>query len=37
VATVEPFGLDLCSGVRTDDRLDAGKLRAFFEALRADE
>ena len=37
VATVEPFGLDLCSGVRTDDRLDAVKLRAFFEALRTAE
>jgi phosphoribosylanthranilate isomerase len=29
---VEPHGLDLCSGVRTDGRLDAGKLRAFFDA-----
>jgi phosphoribosylanthranilate isomerase len=33
VATVQPFGLDLCSGVRTDDRLDAAKLEAFFAAL----
>ena len=33
VSTVEPFGVDLCSGVRTHDRLDPGKLRAFFEAL----
>jgi len=31
---VDPFGLDLCSGVRTDDQLDATKLRAFFAALR---
>jgi len=33
IATVEPFGLDLCSGVRTNDQLDAGKLRAFFAAI----
>jgi phosphoribosylanthranilate isomerase len=33
VAAVEPFGLDLCSGVRTDDQLDSGKLHAFFSAL----
>jgi phosphoribosylanthranilate isomerase len=34
VATVEPFGLDLCSGVRTDERLDPGKLDAYFSALQ---
>ena len=33
VAAVEPFGVDLCSGVRTQGRLDAVKLRAFFTAL----
>ena len=33
VAAVEPFGVDLCSGVRTDGRLDPVKLRAFFAAL----
>jgi len=33
IAAVEPFGLDLCSGVRTDDKLDAGKIRAFFAAV----
>lgn len=33
VAAVEPFGVDLCSGVRTDGRLDAVKLRAFVAAL----
>lgn len=30
---VEPFGLDLCSGVRTDGRLDPYKLEAFFKAV----
>lgn len=34
VAATRPFGLDLCSGVRTDDRLDADKLAAFMEAVR---
>lgn len=34
IAEVGPFGLDLCSRVRTDDRLDPEKLRAFFAALR---
>ena len=31
--TVRPFGLDLCSGVRTDGALDERKLGAFFAAL----
>lgn len=31
--TVRPFGLDLCSGVRVGGRLDAGRLRAYFEAV----
>jgi phosphoribosylanthranilate isomerase len=30
---VGSFGLDICSGVRTDGKLDEKKLRAFFEAL----
>jgi phosphoribosylanthranilate isomerase len=30
---VQPFGIDLCSGVRTNGRLDEMKLKAFFEAL----
>jgi phosphoribosylanthranilate isomerase len=30
---VGPFGLDLCSGVRTDGKLDAAKLRRFFAAV----
>jgi len=29
---VQPFGLDLCSGVRTDGKLDEKKLEAFFRA-----
>jgi phosphoribosylanthranilate isomerase len=32
---VRPWGLDLCSGVRTDGRLDAARLARFFEAVRA--
>ena len=32
IAAVQPFGLDLCSSVRTDDRLDENKLRDFFAA-----
>ncbi len=34
VKEVEPFGLDLCSGVRTDDKLDEKKLSDFFIALK---
>lgn len=32
VARVRPFGLDVCSGVRTEGRLDAAKLAAFVAA-----
>jgi phosphoribosylanthranilate isomerase len=35
IAAVQPFGLDLCSGVRTNDILDEQKLRSFFEAVNA--
>lgn len=35
IAAVQPFGVDLCSGVRTSGRLDAGKLRRFFAAVAA--
>jgi phosphoribosylanthranilate isomerase len=31
---VAPFGLDLCSGVRTSGKLDAEKLKRFFGAVR---
>jgi len=34
IETVAPFGLDLCSGVRTDGKLDEGKLGRFFGAVR---
>jgi phosphoribosylanthranilate isomerase len=33
VETVAPFGLDVCSGVRTNGKLDPEKLDAFFAAL----
>jgi len=32
IAAVGPYGLDLCSGVRTNGRLDAAKLAAFMKA-----
>lgn len=35
IDTVQPFGLDICSGVRTDGRLDAQKLEAFMTQVRA--
>ena len=34
IRQVKPFGVDLCSGVRTGGRLDASKLDAFIEAVR---
>jgi phosphoribosylanthranilate isomerase len=34
-ATVRPFGLDLCTGVRTGGRLDPAKLTAYVAAARA--
>ncbi|MGB2753034.1 MAG: phosphoribosylanthranilate isomerase [Pyrinomonadaceae bacterium] len=33
IETVQPFGLDICSGVRTDGKLDMHKLEAFFLAV----
>jgi phosphoribosylanthranilate isomerase len=35
ITRVRPFGLDLCSGVRTGGALDAAKLAAFMAAVRA--
>jgi len=34
VRTVRPYGVDVCTGVRSDDALDRRKVVAFFEALR---
>lgn len=31
---VNPFGVDICSGVRTDGKLDESKLKLFFEKVR---
>lgn len=33
IEVVQPFGLDLCSSVRTDGKLDPEKLRDFFHAI----
>ncbi len=33
IETVQPFGLDLCSGVRADGKLDLHKLEAFFTTV----
>jgi phosphoribosylanthranilate isomerase len=35
IRTVRPWALDVCSGVRTEGRLDPGKLTRFFAAVRA--
>jgi len=34
VAEVAPYGLDLCTGVRTAGALDPAKLGAFMRAVR---
>ena len=34
IRSVRPFGVDLCTGVRSDGRLDGDKLNAFVEAVR---
>ncbi len=34
IEEVAPFGLDVCSGVRTNGKLDAAKLKQFFGAVR---
>jgi Phosphoribosylanthranilate isomerase len=31
---VQPFGVDLCSGVRTNGNLDERKLKSFFDAVK---
>jgi len=35
IREVGPFGLDVCTGVRTDGRLDGGKLARFFAAVHS--
>ena len=35
IRNVTPFGIDLCSGVRTEDRLDRRKLLQFMAAVRS--
>lgn len=34
IVRVRPFGIDICSGLRTQDRLDPVKLEAFMTAVR---
>ncbi len=33
VSIVRPFGVDLCTGIRTDGALDASKLKRFIDAV----
>lgn len=33
IETVQPFGIDICSGVRSNGKLDKEKLEGFFEVL----
>ena len=35
IREVRPFGVDVCTGVRTDGRLDAAKLKSFIDAVRS--
>ena len=35
IETVQPFGIDLCSGVRTNGKLDLPKLESFFAAANS--
>lgn len=34
IAEVRPFGVDLCSGIRTDGRLDPNHLRSFMQHVK---
>ena len=36
IAQARPYGVDVCTGVRTDDVLDTRKLVSFIEAVRGD-
>jgi phosphoribosylanthranilate isomerase len=33
IERIQPFGVDVCSGVRTNEKLDERKLEAFFKAV----
>ena len=33
IDAVQPYGVDLCSGVRTNNQLDANKLKTFFRKV----
>ncbi|HEX6846883.1 MAG TPA: phosphoribosylanthranilate isomerase [Chitinophagaceae bacterium] len=35
IETVRPFGVDICSGVRTEGQLDPNKLEAFIKAVHS--
>jgi phosphoribosylanthranilate isomerase len=35
IKIVQPFAVDICSGVRTEGKLDAGKLKAFISAVHS--
>jgi phosphoribosylanthranilate isomerase len=35
IETVQPFGVDLCSGVRTNGKLDPLKVKEFFKAIES--
>ena len=35
IEKVKPFGVDICSGVRTDGKLDEKKLKAFISAVHS--
>jgi phosphoribosylanthranilate isomerase len=35
IEQVRPFGIDVCSGLRTEGRLDPQKLAAFFKATES--
>ena len=37
VQSVKPFGVDVCSGVRTNDQLDAEKLKQFYTNIHETE
>ena len=34
IEQVQPFAVDVCSGVRSNGRLDPRKLESFFRAVR---